>query len=48
MHFANRKFWKFYDRLPQNIQALADESYQLLKKNPAHPSLHFKKISNQY
>ena len=48
MHYANKKFWKFYDHLPRNIQALADESYQLLKKNSAHPSLHFKKISNKY
>jgi hypothetical protein len=27
-----------------NIQQLADENFERLKKNPRHPSLHFKKV----
>jgi hypothetical protein len=42
-HRANPKFWRFYERLPAGIQKLADESFALLKRNPQHPSLHFKK-----
>jgi hypothetical protein len=29
--------------LPQGIQELADAHFVLLKENPFHPSLHFKK-----
>ena len=43
-HRANPRFWRCYQELPENIQQLADESYQLLKQNPQHPSLHFKKV----
>ena len=32
-----------YDALPEEIRALADKNHELLKKNPRHPSLHFKK-----
>lgn len=30
--------------LPADIQALADRAFALLKSDPYHPSLHFKKI----
>jgi hypothetical protein len=30
--------------LPQDVRQLADRSYALLKTNPSHPSLHFKKV----
>jgi hypothetical protein len=30
--------------LPENIQRLADENYQLLKHDLYHPSLRFKKV----
>ena len=43
-HFASRRFWRLYDALPADIRAVADKNYQLLKADPAHPSLHFKKI----
>jgi len=33
-----------YDALPEDVRALADKNFQLLKSNPRHPSLHFKKI----
>ena len=43
-HFTLPSFWKHYRTLPRNIQSLADKNYRLLRANPAHPSLHFKKI----
>jgi hypothetical protein len=46
-HFASSDFWECYRKLPQNIQELADANFALLKENPAHPSLHFKK-TGQY
>ena len=48
MHYTTRKFWKCYANLPLKIQTIADQCFQLLKTNPSHPSLHFKKIGNKY
>jgi hypothetical protein len=43
-HFASRAFWEAYKKLPMQTRALADKNYALLKENPHHPSLQFKKI----
>lgn len=43
-HRASRKFWSYYRKLPTEVQRLANKNYQLLRSNPAHPSLHFKPI----
>ena len=43
-HSASSRFWLQYRALPKNVRDLADKSFQLLKANPAHPSLHFKKL----
>ena len=43
-HKANPGFWKCYHRLPTHIRKLADNGFQLLKKDCQHPSLHFKKV----
>jgi hypothetical protein len=43
-HRASPKFWQSYGNLPPDIQKLADENFQLLKQEPFHPSLHFKKV----
>jgi len=43
-HFASSGFWQAYSRLPEPVRSLADKNYELLKTNPKHPSLHFKKI----
>ncbi len=48
MHYTTRRFWKCYGDLPENTQNIANQAYQLLKTNPAHPSLHFKKLGGQY
>ena len=33
-----------YGRLPEQVCALADKNYALLKENPQHPSSQFKKV----
>ena len=43
-HFAAPRFWRCYRKLPQDIRELADRSYTLLKTDPSHRSLHFKKV----
>ena len=45
-HFASTAFWQAYERLPDQIRALADKNYALLKENPQHPSLHLKKVGH--
>lgn len=42
-HHAAADFWTCYHSLPTEIQKLATRAYDLLKENPRHPSLHFKK-----
>lgn len=43
-HFASPQFWQRYSQLPPAVRELADKNFQLLKSDPKHPSLHFKKI----
>jgi hypothetical protein len=43
-HFASSSFWEAYAKLPAEIRELADKNFSLLKQNPQHPSLQFKKI----
>lgn len=43
-HRTTKRFWDLYSALPQEIRQLADKSFDLLKKDPGHPSLHFKKV----
>jgi hypothetical protein len=43
-HFASPGFWRCYDVLPTGIQKLANKNFALLKADPSHPSLHFKKV----
>ena len=43
-HRATAGFWRRYHRLPEETRQLADKNYKLLKANPYHPSLHFKKV----
>ena len=43
-HFASERFWSLYDALPTEVRSLADRNYALLKVEPRHPSLHFKRI----
>lgn len=43
-HYASPEFWQRLELLPAPVQALARRNYALLKTNPRHPSLHFKKV----
>ena len=43
-HLASPAFWAQYADLPQGVRELADKNYELLKANPRHPSVHFKRI----
>jgi hypothetical protein len=45
-HLASAKFWALYAALPVEVRTNADKNYALLKVNPQHPSLHFKKIGS--
>lgn len=43
-HRALPRFWQLYHQLPKEARELADKNFELLKSNPYHPSLHFKKV----
>jgi len=43
-HHASSAFWDCYRKLPDSIQHLADKNYEILKHDPEHPSLHYKKV----
>jgi hypothetical protein len=45
-HHASSRFWALYEALPKEVRALADKNYLLLKSNPKHPSLHFKRLGD--
>ena len=42
--FASPQFWRHYRQLSPEVRSLADKNFQLLKADPKHPSLHFKRI----
>lgn len=48
IHLAGPSFWAAYDGLPESVRRLADKKYETLKKDPKHPSLHFKKIGRYW
>lgn len=43
-HYASPEFWTCYRGLPAEVRALADKSFQLLKSDSHHPSLHHKRV----
>ncbi len=47
IHRANTDFWNDYHTLPVDVHARADKQFALLKANPQHPSLQFKKIGER-
>jgi hypothetical protein len=46
MHRTTARFRTLLDRLPEAVQKVARKNFELLKKDPSHPSLHFKKVGN--
>ncbi|HWA89713.1 MAG TPA: hypothetical protein VG889_06735 [Rhizomicrobium sp.] len=47
-HFTDVSFWDAYHRLPPDIRKLADKNFALLRDNPQHPSLRFKKVGEYW
>jgi len=47
-HRASSAFWQEYGALPEEIRERADKQFLLLKDNPQHPSLQFKKIGERH
>jgi hypothetical protein len=47
-HFASPRFWAAYEMLPLSVRKLADANYELLKRDPRHPSLRFKKVGRYW
>jgi hypothetical protein len=45
-HRATSQFWENYHQLLPHIRGSADKQFSLLKRNPQHPSLQFKKIGD--
>lgn len=43
-HRATDGFWRAYQALPNDVRARADKQFELLKDNPHHPSIQFKKV----
>jgi len=43
MHQTTERFWKCYRKLPAPIHKITKKNFELLKTNPSHPSLRFKK-----
>ena len=48
MHRTTPQFWKRFGALPDEIQGLARKNFELLKQNPRHPALHFKKVGEYW
>jgi hypothetical protein len=47
-HFTDPEFWKCYADILPAVQDAADKQFELLKSNPKHPSLNFKRIGKYW
>ncbi len=47
IHRADADFWNDYRALPAAMRALAGKQFAVVKQNPQHPSLQFKKIGQR-
>ena len=43
-HLTSPEFWALFEALPLQIQDLARKNFDLLKRDPRHPALHFKAV----
>ncbi len=46
MHKTTTRFWKLLEALPEPVRKTAKKNFEILKTDPLHPSLHFKKVGN--
>jgi len=44
MHRTTDRFWKCLGKLPEPVKKISRKNFELLKANPLHPSLYFKKV----
>jgi len=44
VHRTTERFWQCFESLPDPVQKISKKNFELLKINPSHPSLHFKKV----
>lgn len=47
-HILNEDFWGFCAKLPRDVQRRIPQKFELLRQNPRHPSLHFKKVGDHW
>ena len=47
-HFTTPQFWQLYNTLPPEVSDLADKNFALLKSDPSHSSLRFKKVGRYW
>jgi hypothetical protein len=47
-HRAATAFWKAYQELPPPLRTRAIKQFAILKANPQHPSLQFKKVGDRF
>ncbi len=47
-HYAASDFWPEYRALPLRIRDRADKQFLLLKADPQHPSVQFKKLEERH
>jgi len=40
-------FWKAYEKLSKDVKEKVKKSYEIWRRNPFHPSLHFKCINQE-
>ena len=45
-HRTDPEFWDHFDRLAPDVRELARQNFELLKQNPRHPSLRFKRVGD--
>ena len=45
---AATDFWQEYHALPREVRTRADKQFSLLKADPQHPSLQFKKVGERH
>ena len=43
-HSTTADFWDCFNLLPEAVRRLATANYALLREDPRHPSLHFKRV----
>lgn len=44
MHRTTSRFWECFESLPDPVQKVSKQNFQILKTDTQHPSLHFKKV----